>query len=72
MYNVKLYNKISKVGLDDLDPAKYTCAEDFTDYDAVLVRSAKLHDVEFPKNLRCIAAPVSTTFRSTAAPRKAS
>ncbi|MFR4415734.1 MAG: hypothetical protein ACLT4C_11190 [Butyricicoccus sp.] len=46
MYNVKLYNKISKVGLDDLDPAKYTCAEDFTDYDAVLVRSAKLH-VEF-------------------------
>ena len=23
MYNVKLYNKISKVGLDDLDPAKY-------------------------------------------------
>ena len=43
MYNVKLYNKISKVGLDDLDAAKYTCSEDFTDYDAVLVRSAKLH-----------------------------
>ena len=55
MYNVKLYNKISKVGLDDLDPAKYTCSEDFEDYDAVLVRSAKLHDVEFPKNLKCIA-----------------
>ena len=55
MYNVKLYNKISKVGLDDLDPAKYTCAEDFEDYDAVLVRSAKLHDVQFPKNLKCIA-----------------
>lgn len=55
MYNVKLYNKISKVGLEKLDPAKYTCAEDFEDYDAVLVRSAKLHDVEFPKNLKCIA-----------------
>ena len=55
MYNVKLYNKISKVGLEKLDPAKYTCSEDFTDYDAVLVRSAKLHDVEFPKNLKCIA-----------------
>ena len=55
MFNVKLYNKISKIGLDDLDPAGYACAEDFTDYDAVLVRSAKLHDVEFPKNLRCIA-----------------
>ena len=55
MYNVKLYNKISKVGLDDLDAAKYTCSEDFTDYDAVLVRSAKLHEVEFSKNLKCIA-----------------
>ncbi|HIY39352.1 MAG TPA: 3-phosphoglycerate dehydrogenase [Candidatus Agathobaculum merdigallinarum] len=55
MYNVKLYNKISKVGLNDLDPAKYTCSEDFEDYDAVLVRSAKLHDVQFPKNLKCIA-----------------
>ena len=55
MYNVKLYNKISKVGLDDLDAAKYICSEDFTDYDAVLVRSAKLHEVEFPKDLKCIA-----------------
>ncbi|MDY3617702.1 3-phosphoglycerate dehydrogenase family protein [Agathobaculum sp.] len=55
MYNVKLYNKISKVGLDNLDPAKYTCSEDFEEYDAVLVRSAKLHDVQFPKNLKCIA-----------------
>ena len=55
MYNVKLYNKISKVGLNDLDPSKYTCSEDFEDYDAVLVRSAKLHDVQFPKNLKCIA-----------------
>lgn len=55
MYNVKLYNKISKVGLDDLDPEKYTCSEEFEDYDAVLVRSAKLHDVQFPKNLKCIA-----------------
>ena len=55
MYNVKLYNKISKVGLNDLDAAKYTCSEDFTDYDAVLVRSAKLHDVQFPADLKCIA-----------------
>lgn len=55
MYQVKLYNKISQIGLDDLDSSKYICAEDFEDYDAVLVRSAKLHDVEFPKNLKCIA-----------------
>lgn len=55
MYQIKLYNKISKVGLDKLDAKKYTCAEDVAEYDAVLVRSAKLHDVEFPKNLKCIA-----------------
>ena len=45
MYHVKLYNKISKVGLDDLDPAKYAYGEEMAEYDAVLVRSAKLHDV---------------------------
>ncbi len=55
MYQVKLYNKISKVGLDQLDASKYTCSEDVADYDAVLVRSAKLHDVQFPANLKCIA-----------------
>lgn len=55
MYNVKLYNKISKIGLDKFDTNKYTCAEDFEDYDAVLVRSAKLHDVQFPQSLKCIA-----------------
>lgn len=55
MYNVKLYNKISKHGLDKFDPAKYAYGEDLTSYDAVLVRSAKLHDVDFPKELKCIA-----------------
>ena len=55
MYQVKLFNKISKVGLDRLDPAEYTCSEDFDQYDAVLVRSAKLHDTKFPADLKCIA-----------------
>ena len=55
MYHVKLYNKISKVGLDDLDLTQYTCSEEFEDYDAILVRSAKLHDVAFPSSLKCIA-----------------
>ena len=26
MYQVKLYNKISKVGLENLDATKYTCS----------------------------------------------
>jgi len=55
MYNIKLYNKISNVGLADFDPDKYACSEAAEDYDAILVRSAKLHDTEFPKSLKCIA-----------------
>ena len=51
---VKLLNKIAKVGLDQFD-ANYECSEDFQDYDAIMVRSAKLHDVEFSKDLKCIA-----------------
>ena len=55
MYQVKLFNKISKAGTGLLTPEKYTCADDFEDYDAILVRSAKLHDLDFPKSLKCIA-----------------
>ena len=55
MYNVKLYNKISQIGLDNFDLTQYTCSEEFEDYDAILVRSAKLHDVAFPSSLKCIA-----------------
>lgn len=51
---VKLFNKIAKIGLDQLDN-KYEISEDFENYDAVLVRSAKLHDTEFPSDLKCIA-----------------
>lgn len=51
---VKLLNKIAQIGLDQFDAA-YECREDFEDYDAIMVRSAKLHDVEFSKDLKCIA-----------------
>lgn len=51
---IKLFNKIAQVGLNQLDE-KYEISEDFDNYDAVLVRSAKLHDIEFPSNLKCIA-----------------
>lgn len=55
MYQVKLFNKISKAGLELLNPEKYTSSEDFDSYDAVMVRSAKLHDTVFPESLKCIA-----------------
>lgn len=55
MYQVKLFNKISKAGLSLLNPKTYTYSEDLENYDAIMVRSAKLHDLEFPKDLKCIA-----------------
>lgn len=55
MYQVKLFNKISEKGTSLLHPEVYQCSEDAENYDAVLVRSAKLHDLEFPHSLKCIA-----------------
>lgn len=52
---VKLFNKIANIGIDQFDKTKYEFSEDYENYDAVLVRSAKLHDVTFPSDLKCIA-----------------
>ncbi len=55
MFNVKTLNKIAQVGLDQLDPAKYLCGDNLEDPDAILVRSASMHEYEFNPALRCIA-----------------
>ena len=55
MYRVKTFNKISPVGLSRLDPELYTVSDSAADEDAILVRSAKLLDYDFPKNLLAIA-----------------
>ena len=55
MYQVKLFNNISQAGTSLLAPETYAYSDSFDDYDAILVRSAKLHDLEFPKRLKCIA-----------------
>lgn len=55
MLKVKLMNKIAKVGTDVLSPAKYEVSADLEHEDAVMVRSAALHDMEFSANLRAIA-----------------
>ncbi|MEG1252176.1 MAG: phosphoglycerate dehydrogenase [Erysipelotrichaceae bacterium] len=54
MVDVKLFNKISNTGLKHFTQ-DYNCSEDSENYDAILVRSAKLHEVVFPKSLLCIA-----------------
>lgn len=55
MLKVKLMNKIAKVGTDVLSPAKYEVGADVENEDAIMVRSAALHDMPFGENLRSIA-----------------
>ncbi len=55
MFNILTLNKISKIGLDKLDSAKYTCADSFDAPDAVLVRSASMHDMELSDKTVAIA-----------------
>lgn len=55
MYQIKLLNKISPIGLEKFDRAKYSCGEDVEAPDAVMVRSASMHDMELPESVKAIA-----------------
>lgn len=55
MFKVKLMNKIAKVGTDVLSPTRYDIGEDIENEDAIMVRSAALHETPFSPNLRAIA-----------------
>ena len=52
---VQLLNKIAAVGTDQLDKAVYTIGADVTEPDAIMVRSAAMHEMSFDKNLKAIA-----------------
>ena len=54
MYKIKTYNKISKSGLEVFDD-KYTIGDEVENADGAIVRSAALHDTEFPDSLKAIA-----------------
>lgn len=54
MYQVKCLNKISPLGTSRLGE-NYQVGEDVENPDAILVRSATMHDMEFNKNLLAIA-----------------
>lgn len=55
MLKVKLMNKIAKVGTDVLSATKYELGEQIENEDAIMVRSAALHETPFSPNLRAIA-----------------
>ena len=54
MYNVLKLNKIAPCGTDRLG-SEYHCGDDIQNPDAILVRSAAMHDMEFGDNLLAIA-----------------
>ena len=54
MYTVKCLNPISEQGLD-LFTSEFEVVEDLSAADAVLVRSAKMHDLEVPESMIAVA-----------------
>ncbi len=55
MFKIKKLNAISDAIYEYLTPDKYEVSEDAENYDAVLVRSAKCHDIDFPESVLAIA-----------------
>ncbi|MBE6710878.1 MAG: 3-phosphoglycerate dehydrogenase [Ruminococcaceae bacterium] len=55
MKNIQLLNKIAKCGTDIFDKDIYNVADTVENPDAIMVRSAVMHDMEFGDNLKAIA-----------------
>ena len=55
MYRIKTMNKISSAGLSHLYQTRFQVGSDVENEDGILVRSAPMHDYEFPDALRAIA-----------------
>ncbi len=55
MKNILCLNKIAKVGTDNLDPAVYNVSTEVEAPDAIMVRSAAMHDMVFDEKTVAIA-----------------
>ena len=57
MFKIQLLNKISPSGLAKFQESSlgYECAEEIDTPDAVIVRSASMHDMKIPESVRAIA-----------------
>ncbi len=54
MFQIQTLNKISSVGLKRFPMDGYEVASEFSTPDAILVRSAKMHDMDFSSSLKAI------------------
>ena len=73
MKKIHCLNPIAKCGTE-LFPAGYEMTDKAADADAVLVRSASMHDMELPENLLAVgrAGAGVNNIPLTPAPRRAS
>jgi len=55
MKNIKLMNKIAKVGTEVFENNLFAFTDSDNEYEAIMVRSASLHELELPKSLSAIA-----------------
>ncbi|MBO5204291.1 MAG: phosphoglycerate dehydrogenase [Clostridia bacterium] len=55
MKNILCLNKIAKIGTDKLDPNEYNVGTEVASPDAIMVRSAAMHDMTFEGNMVAIA-----------------
>jgi D-3-phosphoglycerate dehydrogenase / 2-oxoglutarate reductase len=54
MFKIQTLNNISVAGLDRLPRDRYEVASEIAHPDAILVRSAKMHDLEIPDTVKAI------------------
>ena len=54
MYKIQTLNNISVIGLDRLPRSDYEVASEMSHPDAILVRSAKMHDMSLPDSVKAI------------------
>lgn len=55
MYQIQTLNKISPLGLEKFDRSKYCWGDEVKNPDAILVRSASMHEMELPGSVLAIA-----------------
>lgn len=55
MFQIKLLNKISPAGLESFDRSLYSYSDEVENPDAIMVRSASMHEMELPASVKAIA-----------------
>ena len=54
MFKIQTLNNISQIGLDKLPSDQYQVADEQAAPDAIILRSTKIHDMDFPESLKAI------------------